>query len=131
MPRLLATLALLALTPCALGEEPPRPLEVDWVLDGVVTGATLTAWGVSGLLDNTLAPRTCRWCGTLGVDAHRGVVDERGESFAYPGLHVLDGAVVPGALAVNPSLTIAAVAERACQLMLHDVDLAAGESGPG
>ena len=69
MPRLLATLALLALTPCALGDEPPRPLEVNWVLDGVVTGATLTAWGVSGLLDNTLAPRTCRWCGTLGVDA--------------------------------------------------------------
>jgi cholesterol oxidase len=41
-----------------------------------------------------------------------GVVDPRGEVFGYPGLRVLDGAIIPGAVGVNPSHTIAAVAER-------------------
>ena len=41
-----------------------------------------------------------------------GVVDADGEVFGHPGLYVADGAAVPTALGVNPSLTIAAVAER-------------------
>lgn len=41
-----------------------------------------------------------------------GVVDERGEVFGYPGLFVVDGSIMPGAIGVNPSLTIAAVAEK-------------------
>jgi cholesterol oxidase len=48
----------------------------------------------------------------IGESAERGVVDARHEVFGYPGLYVCDGSVVPGNLAVNPSLTIAAVAER-------------------
>ena len=36
-----------------------------------------------------------------------------GEAFAYPGLHVVDGSVMPGPVGPNPSLTIAAFAERA------------------
>ena len=40
-----------------------------------------------------------------------GVVDASGESFHNANLFVLDGALVPSALGVNPSLTIAAVAE--------------------
>ena len=43
----------------------------------------------------------------------RGVVDQWGESFSYPGLHVVDGSVMPGPVGPNPSLTIAAFAERA------------------
>ena len=42
-----------------------------------------------------------------------GVVDGWGEAFAYPGLHVVDGSVMPGPVGPNPSLTIAAFAERA------------------
>ena len=48
----------------------------------------------------------------IGNDAASGVIDERHEVFGYPGLYVCDGSVVPGNLAVNPSLTISALAER-------------------
>lgn len=48
----------------------------------------------------------------IGHDAESGVIDERHEVFGYPGLYVCDGSVVPGNLAVNPSLTISALAER-------------------
>jgi cholesterol oxidase len=40
-----------------------------------------------------------------------GVVDENGAVFGYPGLFVVDGSIMPGAIGVNPSLTIAAMAE--------------------
>ena len=48
----------------------------------------------------------------MGTTAAGGVVDPNGEVFGYPGLHVLDGAILPAAVGVNPSHTIAAVAER-------------------
>ena len=48
----------------------------------------------------------------IGPSADSGVIDERHEVFGYPGLYVADGSVVPGNLAVNPSLTITALAER-------------------
>jgi cholesterol oxidase len=41
-----------------------------------------------------------------------GVVDRHGEVFGAPGLFVMDGAAIPAATGVNPSHTIAAVAER-------------------
>ncbi len=50
---------------------------------------------------------------------HWGVVNDRGEVWDHPGLYVADGAVIPGPLAVNPSLTIAAVAERIAHRMVH------------
>jgi cholesterol oxidase len=53
----------------------------------------------------------------------RGVVDARGQVWDHPGLFVADGSVIPGPLAVNPSLTIAAVAERIAWRMLHDQEL--------
>lgn len=49
----------------------------------------------------------------MGASPDRGVVDKWGEAFAYPGLHVVDGSVMPGPVGPNPSLTIAAFAERA------------------
>ncbi|HEY2977251.1 MAG TPA: GMC oxidoreductase, partial [Burkholderiaceae bacterium] len=57
-------------------------------------------------------------CG-MGNDKDHGVVDDVGRVFAVgerptlPGLVVLDGAIVPVALGINPALTIAALAERA------------------
>jgi cholesterol oxidase len=48
----------------------------------------------------------------IGDSKETGVIDERHQVFGYPGLYVCDGSVVPGNLAVNPSLTITALAER-------------------
>lgn len=49
-----------------------------------------------------------------GIDVIRasGVVNHYGEVWGYPNLYVADGAIVPTALSVNPSMTIAALAER-------------------
>lgn len=49
----------------------------------------------------------------MGRGPETGVVDHCGRVFGYPNLHVLDGAIVPEAVGVNPSRTIAALAERA------------------
>jgi cholesterol oxidase len=48
----------------------------------------------------------------IGPSPAEGVIDERHEVFGHPGLYVCDGSVIPGNLAVNPSLTITAMAER-------------------
>lgn len=56
----------------------------------------------------------------IGSSAQDGVVDHRGAVFGYPGLYVSDGAVLPGAVGRNPSLTIAALAERAAHLIVQE-----------
>lgn len=48
-----------------------------------------------------------------------GVVDDLGRVHGHPGLHVIDGSIIPTALGVNPSLTIAAVAERAARALVR------------
>ena len=52
----------------------------------------------------------------IGATPADGVVDGYQRVFGHPGLHVLDGAAVSANLGVNPSLTIAAQAERALSL---------------
>jgi cholesterol oxidase len=47
----------------------------------------------------------------MGATAATGVVDESGEVFGHRGLFVADGAIVPKAIGLNPSRTIAALAE--------------------
>lgn len=49
----------------------------------------------------------------MAEDPTEGIVDPTGESFSNPNLFVLDGAIIPSALGVNPSMTIAALAENA------------------
>ena len=48
----------------------------------------------------------------LGRSPEEGVVDEWGEVFGYPGFTIADGSVMPGPVGPNPSLTIAALADR-------------------
>jgi cholesterol oxidase len=48
----------------------------------------------------------------IGTSPADGVIDVRHEVFGHPGLYVCDGSVIPGNLALNPSLTITALAER-------------------
>jgi cholesterol oxidase len=56
----------------------------------------------------------------MGSNAEDGVVDHKGEVFGYKNLFVLDGAIVPEAVGVNPSRSIAALAERACELIIAE-----------
>jgi cholesterol oxidase len=55
----------------------------------------------------------------MGRDRSEGVVDEWGESFDVPGLHVVDGSAMPGSVGPNPSLTIAAFADRMADHVLE------------
>jgi cholesterol oxidase len=62
-----------------------------------------------------------------GADATQGVTNHKGQVFSaqsgtdvYTDLYVSDGAIIPTSLAVNPLLTISAMAERCCMLMAQD-----------
>ncbi|TVU58168.1 GMC family oxidoreductase [Paenarthrobacter nitroguajacolicus] len=55
------------------------------------------------------------------------VCDSYGEVFGYPGLFVVDGAAMPGPVGANPSLTIAAFAERTCAHILEEAHHASPE----
>src|SRR3954470_8015161 len=48
----------------------------------------------------------------MGLDPRDGVVDSHGRVFGADGLYVADGSIMPGPVGANPSLTIAAMAER-------------------
>ena len=63
----------------------------------------------------------------MASTAADGVVNHKGQVFAdstgtrvHDGLYVMDGAVIPRSLGVNPLLTITALAERNCALLAHD-----------
>ncbi|NHC45338.1 GMC oxidoreductase [Motilibacter aurantiacus] len=55
----------------------------------------------------------------MSEDPRAGVVDSDGQVHGYPGLYVFDGAALPGATGANPSLTIAAVAERCVERLVR------------
>jgi cholesterol oxidase len=69
----------------------------------------------------------------MADDGRNGVVDHTGQVFKgasdqkHPGLYVLDGSIVPGALGINPFLTIASLAWRACD---HILEQLGGEARP-
>lgn len=56
----------------------------------------------------------------MGDSARTGVVDPFGRVFGHPGLHVADGSVMPGPVGPNPSLTIAALADRFAEQILAE-----------
>ncbi len=55
----------------------------------------------------------------MGRSAADGVVDAHGEVFGHPGFFIADGSVVPGPIGPNPSLTIAALADRFADRMVE------------
>jgi cholesterol oxidase len=85
-------------------------------LAGVTEGVPLVpvTWS---LFQDLITPHPLGGC-NMGTTRDTGVVDHRGEVFGYPGLYVADGAIVPEALGVNPSRTIAALAERIASLIV-------------
>lgn len=66
---------------------------------------------------NLVTPHPLGGC-KMGAAPSVGVVDHRGEVFGHPGLYVSDGSVFPRPIGLNPSKTIAALAERTAELML-------------
>src|SRR3954452_2560327 len=57
----------------------------------------------------------------MADDQERGVVDDAGSVHGYRDLYVLDGSIVPTALGVNPSKTIAALAERGVDRLVAEL----------
>ena len=60
----------------------------------------------------------------MGRNRDEGVVDTHGRVFKdrgfYEGFYVADGSVMPGPVGPNPSLTIAALADRFADQMIED-----------
>jgi choline dehydrogenase-like flavoprotein len=61
---------------------------------------------------------TCR----MAAEPSGGVVSPNHEVFGIPGLYVADGSVVPSSVAVNPQVTIMALATRAADLLADRLD---------
>jgi cholesterol oxidase len=81
------------------------------------TGGTPVVPPTWSALHYLITPHPLGGCG-MGGGPEEGVVDHCGEVFGHPNLFVLDGAIVPRAVGVNPSRTIAALAERATGIIL-------------
>jgi len=62
-------------------------------------------------LKDLVTPHPLGGC-KMGTNPNNGVVNHKGEVFGYPGLYIADGSIFPVAIGLNPSKTIAALAER-------------------
>lgn len=61
----------------------------------------------------------------MGNSKENSVVNEYGEVWDYDDLYVADGAIIPTALSVNPSMTISALAERIAFWIIHGREMEA------
>jgi len=110
-------------------------LDLDWsvresapVIDAIIdmhkklskaTGGTALvppSWTIDRFL---ITPHPLGGC-NMGTSPRNGVVDHKGEVFGYRNLFVIDGGIVPEAVGVNPSRSIAALAERAVGLIVRE-----------
>lgn len=80
-------------------------------VDGFALGSI-----TEGVLGSPVSAHMLGGC-PFGVSAEEGVVGLDFQAHGYPGLHVVDGSIVPGNPGINPSLTIAALAEYAMSLI--------------
>jgi cholesterol oxidase len=108
-------------------------LEVDWTTEtslAYFAGVQETMRAIAGQLGGTYYDNPLWWAkrvitvhplggAPMGRTVQKGVCDEYGEVHGHPGLYVLDGALLPGPVGANPSLTIAAVSDRACTHLLE------------
>ena len=92
--------------------------------------------GIAGghIGDLVNAPFTAHFVGgcVIGKNPEEGVIDPYHRVWNYPTLHVIDGSTITANLGVNPSLTIAAQAERAISLWPNngDADLRSLQGAP-
>jgi cholesterol oxidase len=100
-------------------ESNPAPTYIP-VAHEVVTRMAEQIDGIAGanVFENFDAAMTAHFVGgcVIGADASTGVIDPYHRVHGYPGLHIVDGSTITANLGVNPSLTIAAQAERAMSL---------------
>jgi len=68
------------------------------------------------LFKSLVTPHPLGGC-SIAATPETGVVNHRGEVFGYKNLYVADGSIVPRAIGLNPSKTIAALSERIAALM--------------
>ena len=97
--------------------------------DGIADVAPWTNDVVGAYTVHPLA--SCR----IGDDPATSALDDGHEVWGHPGIFVTDGSAVPGALTVNPAMTIAALAERAMPgivraLQDRGVDVSYGAPAP-
>lgn len=85
------------------------------------SGHAIAGGGISELLNS---PLTAHFLGGAAISADRegGAVDPYQRVWGYPTLSVHDGAAVAANPGVNPSLSIVALAERACALWPNKTD---------
>ncbi len=78
-------------------------------------------WAAAGARNVWAYPRNAHIIGTcrMGADAGSAVVDADGRAFDVPNLYVSDNSTFPSALAVNPALTIMALALRTADRFLE------------
>jgi cholesterol oxidase len=97
-------------------------------LSGVTGGQPLVppSWT---LLRYLITPHPLGGC-AMGESPADGVVDHRGRVFGYEGLYVVDGAVFPRSVGLNPSRTIAAIAEYMADRRLATGTRPARNTGP-
>ncbi len=109
-----------------------RELKLDWdiekseaMVDAIVDMHKRLAKATGGvpwvpptwtILKNLVTPHPLGGC-NMGTSAENGVVDHRGQVFGYENLYVLDSSIIPEAIGLNPTRTIAALTERATGLM--------------
>ncbi|SEB67506.1 GMC oxidoreductase [Streptomyces sp. TLI_105] len=109
-------------------------LDLDWHLaasDRYFDQMNATMEGVSQSLGGRYASNPLWWLNRLitvhplggapmGRSGREGVVDSFGRVYGYPGLSIADGSVMPGPVGPNPSLTIAALADRSADRIIED-----------
>jgi cholesterol oxidase len=108
-------------------------LAVDWTIETSTDyfhGVRQTMRAIAAQLGGTFVDNPLWWAqrvitvhpiggASMGRSPGDGLCDAYGEVFGHPGLYVMDGALLPGPVGPNPSLTIAAVADRACTRLLE------------
>lgn len=67
--RIIGVGLLLGATCSAAAGAQPRELDYSPAVDSVITVTAAGIWSSSELLKGKLAPRTCRWCATTGLDS--------------------------------------------------------------
>jgi cholesterol oxidase len=63
----------------------------------------------------------------MGEGIEKSVANHRGEVWGYRNLFVADGSLIPSSLAVNPSLTISALAERVAFWLVNGREMQSGD----